>query len=138
MPTRLNKSTYKKLIEEDIVELNKYMPKESLERQHIEAVLIDSINLHYRSGGLSDEKTNLAGEQGPRHDAEKALFEIIGELQKEKCYHCYRRIAAHYSADDSTWYHHYRVGADSFEKIKCLANDIRTSVASSGGKASLK
>lgn len=38
---------YQKLIEEDINVLNKYLPEDSLERKHIEAVLLDSIKRIY-------------------------------------------------------------------------------------------
>jgi hypothetical protein len=47
MGTRLNKQTYTKLIEENIAELEKYMPEHSLEKQHTIDVLRWSINAQY-------------------------------------------------------------------------------------------
>jgi len=44
--TKLNRSGYEKLIDEDIERLRAEMPH-SLERDHIELVLRDSIEMHY-------------------------------------------------------------------------------------------
>lgn len=50
MGTRMNKQTYAKLIEENIAEMEKYMPEHSLEKQHAIDVLKWSINAHYEMG----------------------------------------------------------------------------------------
>lgn len=47
MSVKLNKESYKKLIQEDIEVLNKYLPKHSLERRHIEDILLESVKYHY-------------------------------------------------------------------------------------------
>jgi hypothetical protein len=47
MPTQLNKHTYQKLIDQDIKELEKYMPNNSLEKNHIIDILKWSVNEIY-------------------------------------------------------------------------------------------
>lgn len=47
MSTILNQESYRKLIEDNIAVLNASLPKESLERQHIEFVLRDSVTRLY-------------------------------------------------------------------------------------------
>lgn len=46
MSLRLNRDTYARLIEEDVAEILKIMPR-SLERDHAIAVLRDSVKLQY-------------------------------------------------------------------------------------------
>lgn len=48
MGVKIDKQTYKKLIKENIDWLNKICPIESLEKDHIIAILKDSINLYYK------------------------------------------------------------------------------------------
>lgn len=50
----INESAYRGLINQNIEELNKYMPEESLERQHIIDIMKHSIFLYY--GDLSTVK----------------------------------------------------------------------------------
>ncbi len=52
MGTTLNKNTYAKLIDENIVEMEKYMPEYSLEKKHAIEVLRWSINALYEDKGL--------------------------------------------------------------------------------------
>ena len=47
MGTKLNKETYQKLIDEDILALNKHMPEFSLEKKHTIDVLKQSIDFLY-------------------------------------------------------------------------------------------
>lgn len=50
MTIKVNENTYTQLIEEDIKELEKYMPN-TLERKHIIEVLKKSIKLEYKNSG---------------------------------------------------------------------------------------
>ncbi len=45
---KLNRLAYRKLIDENITELEKYMPEHSLEKKHTIDVLNDSINFYYQ------------------------------------------------------------------------------------------
>ena len=56
MGTTLNKEYFTKLIEENIAELEKYMPEHSLEKKHTIDVLRESIRMHYPSSALQGEK----------------------------------------------------------------------------------
>lgn len=47
MSTKLDEHAYKKLIDENILALNKYMPKHSLEKKHIIAIMEWSIKEIY-------------------------------------------------------------------------------------------
>ena len=47
MTIQLNKQAYQQLIDQDIEELNKFMPVHSLERKHIVDVLNWSVNKIY-------------------------------------------------------------------------------------------
>lgn len=44
MSIQINENTYRKLIEEDINQLIKWMPENSLEKKHIIDVLMESID----------------------------------------------------------------------------------------------
>lgn len=57
MGTRLNEKAYTKLIEENIAELEKYMPKNSLEKMHIIDVLKESIRHHYGATQFRQQPT---------------------------------------------------------------------------------
>jgi hypothetical protein len=52
MSTTLNKKTYTRLIEENISEMEKYMPEHSLEKKHAIEVLRWSIDALYEGKGL--------------------------------------------------------------------------------------
>ncbi len=52
MGTTLNKKSYTKLIEENILELEKHMPEHSLEKKHSIEVLKWSVNALYEGEGL--------------------------------------------------------------------------------------
>jgi hypothetical protein len=47
--TKLNKDAYKQLIKEDMEKVEKYFPKHSLEKKHIQEVLKCSIECYYPS-----------------------------------------------------------------------------------------
>lgn len=49
MSIQLNKETYQKLIDQDIEQLNKFIPEHSLERKHIIEVLKWSVDKIYNS-----------------------------------------------------------------------------------------
>jgi len=51
MGTKMNQETYAKLIEEDIAEMEKWMPKYSLKKRHAIEVLRYSINAFYEEDG---------------------------------------------------------------------------------------
>mgnify|MGYP001603303195 CR=1 FL=1 len=54
----LNKRAYEKLIQEDIEELEKYMPEHSLEKKHIIDVLKWSSQTLYHDDGIIVSKLN--------------------------------------------------------------------------------
>jgi hypothetical protein len=87
MGTTLNKKAYTKLIDENIEELEKYMPEHSLEKRHIIDVLKWSIKTLYPSDGIF-VKLNKA-------DVIKSVCEnckVDLETQKLKCcQRCYGR-----------------------------------------------
>ena len=58
MGTTLNKKFYTQLIDEDIEELEKYMPKHSLEKSHIIDVLKWSIREIYKCEGSEEIDTD--------------------------------------------------------------------------------
>lgn len=53
--SKLNKKTFERLIDENIAELEKYMPENSLEKKHIIMILNESIKYHY----LPEKPKNL-------------------------------------------------------------------------------
>lgn len=58
--THTDKSAYKKLIDEDVSALNKYMPTHSLEKKHIIEVLTSSVETLYPEQPSSDERVLCA------------------------------------------------------------------------------
>lgn len=54
----LNKQAYQKLIQEDIEELEKYMPEHSLEKKHIIDVLKWSVRNLYHDDGMIVSELN--------------------------------------------------------------------------------
>lgn len=62
MSTKLTQSSYEQLIKEDLAELDKYMP-DSLERNHIELILKNSVNFYYPRNQSFENKMEEINDQ---------------------------------------------------------------------------
>lgn len=84
MGTTMNKKTYAKLIEENIAEMEKYMPEHSLEKQHAIDVLRHSIDAIYEGKGLLVKLNKADDEQSLPSDEEiKKEFERREKLNRD-------------------------------------------------------
>ena len=90
METKLNRSTYKQLIKKDMEFVERYFPEHSLEKKHILAVLVESIERYYPCEGkpISDESQATTYNITHINDMVCTCEMPVKVKEKNECWRC--------------------------------------------------